>query len=85
MDGRRHYDAPLSKTESWKPSMKTGINPKHRAKNNEGVMHIDYKPGEIKENFERRHIKDAYPSMMGPTNDNLQIGLRPFEQATSKS
>ena len=44
LPGRKHFEEPLSKTENWKPTMKTGINPKHYAKGNEGVMNINFKP-----------------------------------------
>ena len=81
LPGRKHFDEPLSKTENWKPTMKTGINPKHYAKDKEGVMNINFKPLPTKDSHERRHIRDAYPSMKGPTNDNLKEGLRPFSIA----
>ena len=63
----------------------TGIAPKHAEPRKEAVKHISFKPSDIKENYERRHVQPAHPSLLGPTNDNLQIGLRPFDQANKTS
>jgi hypothetical protein len=84
MGGRRHYEEKFGKvggSDSWKPSLKTGINPKHQVPRQEGCRYIKFKPADFKDNFERRHLRDEYDSLQGRTHDKVPLCLRPFEQA----
>ena len=48
-------------------------------------MKINFKPLPTKARAEREHLRDAHPSLMGPTNDNTGQGLLPFAQANKPS
>ena len=87
MGGRRHFDEQRAATipKSWKPSLKTGIAPNHRQPNKEAVKHINFKPGEVKDKFERRHLRDKFDSLHGPTLDNPKLCIRPSEVANQQT
>ena len=70
MDGRTHFKEQRCTQNDWKPSLKTGIEPNYYQKKAEAVKHIDFKPIQKKGQPERAHLRDAHPSMLGPTNDN---------------
>ena len=65
--------------------MKTGIEPAKKPEVNQSVKKIDFQPLGVKDYHERRHHEQPHKSMMGPTNDNLPIGLRAFEKANRPS
>lgn len=86
MGGRRHFEErEAQKPQTWKPSLKCGIAPQHRQPNKEAVKHIDFVPGQIKESYEKRHLRDKFDSLTGPTHDNPNLSIRAFEQANART
>jgi hypothetical protein len=79
--GRVHFEGQRGSQKDWKPSLVTGITPVSKDPRNQGVKNINFKPIDVKDYHERRHLKPAFDSLAGPTNDNLPIGLRAFEVA----
>mgnify|MGYP006153169441 CR=1 FL=1 len=45
------------------------------------VKHIEFKPIIAKGQAERLHLTDKHGSLVGPTNDNMKVGLRAFDNA----
>ena len=81
MDGRKHYDAKLDRQADWKPSLKTGNEAAHAPRRPMAVKHIEFKPIIAKGQAERLHLTDKHGSLVGPTNDNMKVGLRAFDNA----
>ena len=65
--------------------MKTGIEPKFQEPRQTGVVKIDFKPSDVKDYHERRHLNDQKQSLQGPTLDNPKFCMRPTEVANKLS
>ena len=59
--------------------MVTGIAPTYKEPRKEGAKYIKFKPLDVKEDFQRRHLRDQFDSMQGPTHDKVNLCLRPFD------
>jgi hypothetical protein len=49
----------------------------------ESVKHINFVPGDFKETYERRHLKDKFDSLQGTTHDNQNLCMRPYDHANT--
>lgn len=78
MGARRHYAEKRDEQRTWKPSLVPNLAPEPKHPRKEGVKHIDYKPGDQKAHFEKKHLTDKHASLQGPTMDNPRYCMRPF-------
>lgn len=52
--------------------------PEQKEPRKEGVKHIAYKPKDVKNFRERRHLTDKHASLVGPTLDNPNFCMQAF-------
>ena len=85
MGARRHFDEKRDEQRQWKPSLKPNLMPEYKEPRKQGVKHIDYKPLEQKAHFERKHLRDQFGSLQGPTMDNPKFCMKAFPESYKTS
>lgn len=85
MGGRRHYEEKFDRQADYRHIQRVGNAIARKEPKTESVKMINFEPIPKKDAPERRHLRDAHDSLLGPTHDNPKQGLLPFAQANKKS
>lgn len=85
MGGRRHYEEKHDRQADYRHIQKVGIAIARKEPRTESVKMMNFQPIPKKPEAERRHLRDQYDSLMGPTHDNPKQGLLPFAHANQKT
>ena len=81
MGGRRHYDERFDRQNDYRHIQRVGNAIARIEPRTESVKMMNFVPIPKKGGPERKHLRDAHNSLMGPTHDNSGQSLLPFAHA----
>jgi hypothetical protein len=70
MGGRRHYEEKFDRQSDYRHIQRVGNAIARGEPRTESVKMMNFVPIPKKGGPERRHLRDNYDSLLGPTNDN---------------